>query len=87
MSSINIAICEVKGLLILADLEFSHIAPFLNDMLFDRFNTYYDWTTTDIGIDIEKQYAELEKGNNSYSFSEETSYMVQLLIQLTNCNK
>ncbi|HID1628527.1 TPA: hypothetical protein ACXD4G_002834 [Staphylococcus aureus] len=87
MSSINIAICEVKGLLILADLEFSHIAPFLNDMLFDRFNTYYDWTTTDIGIDIEKQYAELEKGNNSYSFSEETSYMVQLLIQLTNCNE
>ena len=87
MSSVNIAICEVKGLLILADLEFSHIAPFLQDMFLERFNAYYDWTTTDIGIDIEKQYAELEKENNIYSHSEEASYMMQLLTQLTSCNE
>ncbi len=86
ISSINIAILEIKGLLIISGLEFSHIAPLLSHIFIDIFNKDYDWETTNIGIDVEKLYKDLNKVNNEYSDGQEVHFMMQLLTLLKNCN-
>ena len=87
VASINIAILEIKGLLKLTELKFAHISPLLNHIFMERFDNNYDWKTTDIGIDIESLYDDLNEKFSDYKGANELGLMVELLSELNDYTK